>query len=242
MVEVAPALAALLTAALAAALAVMSTTSIDSGTLIAGLKPPFWMALAASGAGSVAHATALVFAPRYVRRGEANIVLLLETVVSPLLVFAFYAELPSAWTLCGGALLLITLVAHEMGGGTPPIEAKRSRASSFSWRAGAGGLSAMKLVDPEATAAGGNAAVTDDDWSTDSDERTPQLSLPQLSLPGGLRLPERLPSRAVPVGGRRGGGELAGTVEFYGVPYRAFSRESAPDGGGVARVTHSRSL
>ena len=136
--------------------------------------------------------------------------------VSPILIFAFYAELPSAWTLCGGALLLIALVAHEMG------EDWRLRASFFSWRAGAGGLSAMKRVHPEATAAGGNAAARycDDAWSTDSDERTPQLS-----LPGGLRLPERLPSRAVPVGG----GGLAGAVGFSGVPYRAFSRESAPD-------------
>ena len=162
---------------------------------------------------------------------------MLDTQVSPILIFAFYAELPSAWTLCGGALLLIALVAHEMG------EDWRSGASVFSWRAGAGGLSAVKRVDSEATAASrGSAAARycDDAWSTDSDERTPQLS-----PPGGLRLPERLPNRAAPVGG----GGLAGSVDFSGVPYRAFSRESAPDDddGAVCAQseterTHSRSL
>ena len=81
-VEAAPALAALLTAALAAALAAVSTTPNGVGALVANLRPPFWMALAANGAGCVAHASALAVAQPYLRAGEAHTVLLLETVVS----------------------------------------------------------------------------------------------------------------------------------------------------------------
>ena len=39
-----------------------------------------------------------------------------ETLVGPLWVFWFFGVVPTVWTLSGGALLLLTLVGHEIAG------------------------------------------------------------------------------------------------------------------------------
>ena len=44
---------------------------------------------------------------------------LLENILAPLWVFARFGDVPSAWTVAGGALLLATLIGHEVAAREP---------------------------------------------------------------------------------------------------------------------------
>ena len=48
--------------------------------------------------------------------GEVALITLLEVVLGPLFIYFRFGEIPSGWTVAGGALLLGTLAAHEACG------------------------------------------------------------------------------------------------------------------------------
>ena len=59
-------------------------------------------------------------APKYITAADFGILTLVETVLGPLWVFLVLGDEPSQWTLVGGALLLVTLLVHELAQpGTP---------------------------------------------------------------------------------------------------------------------------
>jgi hypothetical protein len=53
-------------------------------------------------------------APKYITAAEFGILMLVETVLGPLWVYLALGDEPSQWTLMGGALLLATLLVHEL--------------------------------------------------------------------------------------------------------------------------------
>ena len=59
---------------------------------------------------------ALTLAPRHISGAEVSLITLLETPLGPFIVFLYFGETPGPWTLGGGALLLVTLAAHEITG------------------------------------------------------------------------------------------------------------------------------
>ena len=56
----------------------------------------------------------LPYAPKHVSGSECALIGLLENILAPLWVFARFGDVPSAWTVAGGALLLATLIGHEV--------------------------------------------------------------------------------------------------------------------------------
>jgi hypothetical protein len=72
--------------------------------------------------------TSMLVAPKYITGGEVALVMLLEDLLGPLWVYVRFGEVPSAWTLAAGALLVSTLATHEcLGSGKgrpmPTLEA-----------------------------------------------------------------------------------------------------------------------
>ena len=59
---------------------------------------------------------ATVLAPRYASSAEVGLLNPLEAVFGPVFVYAAVGEAPSRWTLIGGALLIISLIGHEVWG------------------------------------------------------------------------------------------------------------------------------
>lgn len=57
---------------------------------------------------------ATVLAPRYASSAEVGLLNPLEAVLGPIFVYAAVGESPSRWTLFGGALLMTTLIGHEV--------------------------------------------------------------------------------------------------------------------------------
>jgi type VI protein secretion system component VasK len=59
---------------------------------------------------------AMIIAPRYITAAEIALVLLLENILGPLFVYLSpeFREVPTAWTLAGGGMLLVTLAVHEV--------------------------------------------------------------------------------------------------------------------------------
>ena len=111
--ESAPALGAAATA-LVAIIDVLLIEERPESELVAGLEPIFWLALLGSALGSACYDIALVIAPRSLTSAETALVLLGETIFGPLWVWICYGDMPTAWTLAGGALLLLTLGGHEV--------------------------------------------------------------------------------------------------------------------------------
>uniref|UniRef100_A0A7S4FAF5 EamA domain-containing protein n=1 Tax=Chrysotila carterae TaxID=13221 RepID=A0A7S4FAF5_CHRCT len=62
-----------------------------------------------------------VVVPRYLLGAELALILLLETLLAPFWVFFKFGDVPSVWTMAGGALLILALIVHEMA----DIRAKR---------------------------------------------------------------------------------------------------------------------
>ena len=61
----------------------------------------------------------LPYAPKHVSGSECALIGLLENILAPLWVFARFGDVPSAWTVAGGALLLATLIGHEVAAREP---------------------------------------------------------------------------------------------------------------------------
>ena len=79
------------------------------------LRLPFWP-LIATDALCIAVCTVLstVYAPRHIFAAEVGLVLLGEQILSPVWAYIGVGEAPATWTLGGGALLIVTLAAHEL--------------------------------------------------------------------------------------------------------------------------------
>ena len=58
-----------------------------------------------------------LYALKHISGSECALVGLLENILSPLWVFARFGDVPSSWTIAGGAVLLATLVGHELAAG-----------------------------------------------------------------------------------------------------------------------------
>ena len=56
----------------------------------------------------------LVLAPKYISSAEVALVLLLETILSPVWTFVGVGETPTPWTIAGGGLLIAVLTLHEL--------------------------------------------------------------------------------------------------------------------------------
>jgi drug/metabolite transporter (DMT)-like permease len=86
-------------------------------------SPPVWrspafllLALADAVAVALFYVSMLV-APRHMPASEVALVMLLEVVLGPMWVWLRFGDVPSAWTLAGGTVLLATLAGHELVGG-----------------------------------------------------------------------------------------------------------------------------
>ena len=113
--EMAPALGAALTAA-AAAVVMFVIEQQPPSDLVDGLAPTFWVALLLMAGGCAIYDSALVLAPRSLTAGEVALILLAETIIGPLSVWSLFGDMPGRWTLAGGALLLLTLIGHQIVG------------------------------------------------------------------------------------------------------------------------------
>ena len=81
----------------------------------AQIQPLFWPIMIADAACIATTTTlALAIAPKYITTAEVALVLLVENIFGPLWVFLAGFEAPTMWTLVGGALLIISLGAHEV--------------------------------------------------------------------------------------------------------------------------------
>jgi drug/metabolite transporter (DMT)-like permease len=96
--------------------------------------PPVWhtlgfVALAFCDALAVAlFYTSMLIAPQYLTGGEVALVSLLEVVLGPLWVYMRFGDVPSLWTVAGGAVLLASLAVHECAGHvTGPREPSTAR-------------------------------------------------------------------------------------------------------------------
>ena len=60
--------------------------------------------------------TLITLGPRYLPAPEVSLLLLLETVLGPFLVWLFLHETPDALTLIGGSIVVATLALHSLAG------------------------------------------------------------------------------------------------------------------------------
>ena len=83
----------------------------------------------------------LVLAPKYISSAEVALVLLLETVLSPLWTYIGVGEEPTVWTLAGGGLLVAVLTLHEVAAMRTEVTAADSEGSGTQKRQqGAAGM------------------------------------------------------------------------------------------------------
>ena len=102
----------------AAALAYL-TTAIVAAPFVdwQGVKGNDWIYLAVLGGMFVPLGTSfLSLGPRYITAAEVSLILLLEAVLAPLLVWYFLGENPGKWALLGGAIVLGTLLVSNIIG------------------------------------------------------------------------------------------------------------------------------
>lgn len=109
-------------------------------------------------------------APRYITGAEVALILLVETVCGPLWIFLRFGDVPSSWTIAGGAVLLCALALHEVLG----MRDEDRELDGGGWGGGGVGSRADSLVD---YSSGASSPVV------------MRLSPPPLSLP---RLQENL--------------------------------------------------
>ena len=58
----------------------------------------------------------MLLAIKHLSGGEFGLLMLLENLFAPLWVYLRFGDVPSAWTVAGGTLLLATIVGHECAG------------------------------------------------------------------------------------------------------------------------------
>eukprot|EP00929_Paragymnodinium_shiwhaense_P120910 TRINITY_DN92982_c0_g1_i1.p1 TRINITY_DN92982_c0_g1~~TRINITY_DN92982_c0_g1_i1.p1 ORF type:complete len:361 (-),score=65.43 TRINITY_DN92982_c0_g1_i1:353-1435(-) len=100
----------------AAALAMVMTEAVGDG-LTSGVDLDVFLPVVASNALLVAiFYIGFTLAPRYITGAEVALIMLMETVCGPLWVYLRFGDVPSVWTMAGGALLVTGLAVHELLG------------------------------------------------------------------------------------------------------------------------------
>lgn len=165
--EAVPAVGALISSLLSAASAIATGDSLTTG-----LGLTFWLCLGANGLGLSLYNTACVVAPRFISGAEVALVLLLETVGGPIWVFLFYGDVPNAWTLASGGLLITALVGHELAGMAEgdEVDEEASGASSLQERSTVETVR-VSYVDKSLIRASATSATGDGEASTSSKYR-----------------------------------------------------------------------
>lgn len=93
---------------------------IGAALVIALFVPPFetfdtqWPLFIGHGAFIGAGSCLLTLGPRFISSAEVSLLVLLESVLAPLLVWAVIGEDPGAWALVGGAVVIGALVASNL--------------------------------------------------------------------------------------------------------------------------------
>jgi len=111
-IDAAPSLGNFLAAAIALVMSTAFGDGLTHGISMAGFLPvvmvnAFLVAIFYVG---------FTLAPRYITGAEVALILLMETVCGPLWVFLRFGDVPSAWTIAGGAVLVVALAIHEVFG------------------------------------------------------------------------------------------------------------------------------
>lgn len=81
---------------------------------------------------------ATVIAPRYASSAEVGLVHPLEAILGPVWVYVGIGEAPSRWTIIGGALLIGSLVGHEVWGCQSEARSSKRAAAGTSQAEGTG--------------------------------------------------------------------------------------------------------
>jgi drug/metabolite transporter (DMT)-like permease len=74
----------------------------------------WWMVAVHGGVFIVVSMSLLAIGPRYIPSAEVSLLVLLESVLAPLLVWAVVGEHPGAWTLAGGAIVVGALLVSNV--------------------------------------------------------------------------------------------------------------------------------
>jgi drug/metabolite transporter (DMT)-like permease len=88
--------------------------SLGSLTNPGGIGVPAWVWLVLNGLVAIPLATILLAkGPRYLPTSDVSMFFLLETVLTPVWVWLIFREVPSPAVLAGGAIVIVTLIAHS---------------------------------------------------------------------------------------------------------------------------------
>ena len=79
-----------------------------------GTDPQFWLFSAVDGCCIATAATLQNLALRTITGVQCTLIMLLQTVASPVFVYIVLGVVPGLWTILGGALLLVVLATHEL--------------------------------------------------------------------------------------------------------------------------------
>jgi drug/metabolite transporter (DMT)-like permease len=74
----------------------------------------WWMVALHGGVFIVLSMVLLSIGPRYITSAEVSMLILLESVLAPLLVWAVLGEHPGVWTLAGGTVVVAALLALHL--------------------------------------------------------------------------------------------------------------------------------
>ena len=103
-------------ALVAGACAAVYVSATHTELLPPGIRPTFFLIMAADGAGVTLLSLSLFLAPKFISGAEVALVLLLEVVLGPLFVGIGLHVVPPLWTILSAALLLTALALHEAWG------------------------------------------------------------------------------------------------------------------------------
>jgi len=111
-IDAAPSVGNFLAAAISLFVSRMSGDGVSSGINMDGFLP----VVVANAVLVAAFYIGFTLAPRYITGAEVALILLMETICGPLWVFLRFGDVPSVWTVAGGAVLVCALAAHELLG------------------------------------------------------------------------------------------------------------------------------
>jgi drug/metabolite transporter (DMT)-like permease len=95
--------------------AVFNPISLVSLTATASFGLPSWSWIALNGLVAIPLASILVAnGPRFMPSADVSMFFLLETVLTPIWIWAVFGEIPSVAVLFGGTLVIVTLIAHSV--------------------------------------------------------------------------------------------------------------------------------
>ncbi len=101
---------------LASAVTALFLFDVSPGALLvpASFGVPAWMWIAINGLIAIPLASTLIAnGPRFLPSADVSMFFLLETVLTPVWIWALFAEKPTPTVLAGGLIVIVTLVAHS---------------------------------------------------------------------------------------------------------------------------------